>query len=246
MSGCRTGTLTGGTDEASLPERFEHLRVYVQHAPVAVAMFDREMRYLAVSRRWLSDYGLAGDDLTGRSHYGIFPEIPDRWREAHRRGIAGEILSCSEDRFERGDGRVQWLRWEIRPWRDGTGEAGIVLFTEDITERHDALDRVERLNADLERSVLELSRDLLPTITTQAGEPAEIEVLRGATPICSHCKSIRTDTGIWQQPEPHLLPSLGTRFTHGICPNCIRKYFGEVPETLSSPELSQDEGAGIS
>ena len=123
------------SDEA-LRERQKQLSLFVEHAPAALAMFDREMRYLSVSRRWLSDYGLGERDILGHSHYEIFPEMPERWKEIHRRALAGEIVREDDDRFERADGSVQWLSWEVRPWYNDAGEvAGIVVFSEDITER---------------------------------------------------------------------------------------------------------------
>ncbi len=123
----------------ALRESEERLRLFIEHAPVALAVFDRRMRYLAVSLRWLEDYSLDGRDVIGRSHYEIFPEIPDRWKTVHQRGLAGEVVEADEDSFERLDGSVQWLHWAVRPWymADGT-VGGIVIFAEDITERKHA------------------------------------------------------------------------------------------------------------
>ena len=111
------------------------LQDFVEQAPLGIAMFDTDMRYLAASRRWLSDYGVAGP-VTGKSHYEVFPEIPERWKEIHRRALGGEVLREEIDCFERAHGQVQWVRWEVQPWRRNDGEiGGIIIFAEDVTDR---------------------------------------------------------------------------------------------------------------
>ncbi|MCP5277028.1 MAG: PAS domain S-box protein [Thiobacillus sp.] len=120
--------------ESALRESEARLRLFIEHTPVALAMFDREMRYLAASRRWLEDYGLGDGELLGRSHYEVFPEIGEAWKAIHRRGLAGEVVRADEDRFPRADGTVHWLRWDMRPWHTHDGSVGgIVIFSEDIT-----------------------------------------------------------------------------------------------------------------
>ncbi|MGC8660334.1 MAG: PAS domain S-box protein [Desulfomonilaceae bacterium] len=126
-------------------ERLETFRLFVESAPVAIAMFDRDMRYLAASHRWSEEYDLKGRDILGLSHYKVFPEISDRWKDAHQRGLSGEVVKTDEDLFERVDGGSQWLRWEITPWRLGDGQiGGIIIFTEDITQRKQAQMKAER------------------------------------------------------------------------------------------------------
>jgi len=119
---------------AAAAEAHARLQVFVEQAPAAVAMLDRELRYVACSRRWLADYGLEGRSVVGLAHYDVFPEIPDRWRAIHARCLAGAAEQSQADPFDRADGRRQWLRWDVRPWRDAHGEiGGLLMFTEDIT-----------------------------------------------------------------------------------------------------------------
>lgn len=114
----------------------QNLRLFVEHAPVSVALFDRDMRYLAISKRWLTQFNLGSQDLLGRSHYDVFPEIPERWKVVHQRGLAGEVINADEDEFKRADGTTQWSRWEVRPWRTDDGDiGGIILTIEDVTAR---------------------------------------------------------------------------------------------------------------
>ena len=119
------------------PDLFHCLnRTVIDQLPVSIAIFDTEMRYVAYSRQWVTHYQLpTTEDLTGRSHYEIFPEIPERWKAFHRQALRGEIVRGEEDRFERLDGTVQYDNWELRPWYDDHGAVGgIIALTEDITE----------------------------------------------------------------------------------------------------------------
>ena len=110
--------------------------LFVEHAPAAIAIFDAQLRFLAASRRWMEQFGLRGD-LPGRHYYDVFPEIHDmaEWKDAHQKGLAGESISGGDDCFQRKDGTVQYLRWEIHPWRKSDGSiGGIIAFSLDVTQ----------------------------------------------------------------------------------------------------------------
>jgi len=121
--------------EEALQAREDLLKIFVKNVPVGVAMLDRDMRYLQVSDRWCADYSIDSSQVLGRSHYELFPDIPERWKEMHKRALAGETLRAEEDRWDR-KGSTAWIRWELRPWRAPSGTVGgILIFAEDITHR---------------------------------------------------------------------------------------------------------------
>jgi diguanylate cyclase (GGDEF)-like protein/PAS domain S-box-containing protein len=128
--------------EEALRESKELLQLFIEHAPAALAMFDREMRYMAASGRWLENVSLTGREIIGHRPDEVH-RVPEPWKEAHRRGLAGETVRAEEDQYKRADGSVRWLRWEVRPWRTGDGGVGgIIMFSEDITQQMQAEERL--------------------------------------------------------------------------------------------------------
>ena len=126
------GTIHQSGERASPQSALEK---FVRNAPASVAMFDRNMRYVAASDRWLKDCGLQQEVVTSKSHYELIPAQPEHWEEAHRRGLAGETLH-SEESWQAADGTTHTIRWEIQPWGDsGMKTGGILIFMEDITDR---------------------------------------------------------------------------------------------------------------
>ncbi|MGB4400125.1 MAG: PAS domain-containing sensor histidine kinase [Daejeonella sp.] len=104
--------------------------------PTAVAVVDMDMKYLAASRQWIDDYGLQGQEILGKSHYDLFPEIGSEWKEIHAECLKGKIQKNSRDKFVRLNGDIQWLSWDIRPWKNDNGQiSGMIMYTEDITSR---------------------------------------------------------------------------------------------------------------
>jgi CheY-like chemotaxis protein len=55
-----------------------------------------------------------------------------------------------------------------------------------------------------------------------------VQTLSGLIPICAGCKKIRDDRGYWEQVEIYLAKHSAAKFTHGICPECTRKYYPDI------------------
>lgn len=142
-------------------EQEEQIRLFIKHTPAAIAMFDHNMRYMIASDRWYEDYGLETQEIIGKSHYDVFPEINKlpEWKSVHRRCLQGGVEIREQDLFVRNDGRVEWLKWEIHPWRTSNDQiGGIIIFTELITDRIKAEEHLKKLNNQLTESNKELEQ----------------------------------------------------------------------------------------
>ena len=123
----------------ALEESEARVRLFVEYTPAGVAMFDKEMGYLVASNRWLRDHNLEQQELVGCSYYEIFPDTSQATQQIHNTCLAGEIKKCEEEALLHSDGSLDWVRWEIHPWRNNHQEiGGVIMFSEVITERKQA------------------------------------------------------------------------------------------------------------
>lgn len=123
--------------EKILSNERNRLKAFVQNAPAAVAMLDKNMLYIAASNRWKDEYKLdENSDIIGKSHYEIFPNISDHWKLHHQLCLKGEVLKNDEESWRpEGWDQDMYLKSEIRPWYEINGDiGGIIMFTQDITE----------------------------------------------------------------------------------------------------------------
>jgi len=92
---------------------------------------------------------------------------------------------------------------------------GIVCVAQDITEQKRAEEAKEKLICELEDAL------------------SQVKQLKGLLPICSYCKKIRDDKNYWQSVESYVTEHTEAVFSHGVCPECKKKYLDsqfEEPE----------------
>ncbi len=134
--------------ETAIERERQQLQQIVNCAPVAIAMFDTQMCYLAHSSQWLTHHGLDSfgqsqnpgsnnstqPSLIGRNYYQVLSDIPERWRKAHQRALQGEIVSVTEDLWQKLDGSSTYIRWTLSPWYLAEGEIGGIAIAIDCID----------------------------------------------------------------------------------------------------------------
>ena len=125
--------------EEDLASAEKSLALFLRYSPVAVAMFDRDMRYLAASRQWRSLFELKDESILGRRHADVRPEHPFTGQEQSELALSGLAPTVEEHLVPRSDGGVNWIRRKVRPWRGSDGEiGGLIVFAEIVTARKQA------------------------------------------------------------------------------------------------------------
>lgn len=150
--------------ERKLEEWHSLTEYIIKHDPNAIAVYDKNLRYIFASERYLSDYRVSDRDIIGKHHYEVFPEMPQRWKDIHRRVLSGAIERSEDDCFERADGTIDYNRWECRPWYDANGEiGGMITYTEVVTE-HKLAEEKLRESEQKYRLITENISDVVMTI----------------------------------------------------------------------------------
>ena len=130
----------------------------------------------------------------------MHPDDRARTLDRNAQVRAGAPSRDFENRYLCKDGSFRWLRWNAMP---DPASGLIYSVARDVTE-------AKRADADRERLIVELQDAL-----------AEVKRLQEILPICSYCRKIRDDANYWHTVEGYFAEHTSTRFSHGICPDCM-------------------------
>jgi two-component system cell cycle sensor histidine kinase/response regulator CckA len=131
-------------DELEIPS----LREIIRESVRAIALLDRENRYVMYSERWLIDHRLEHKDWQGISIYESNRSFPAHWRALHAGCLNdGETRSSESELITRADRTSEWMSWQCRPWRNKRGECGgLVIVSEIVTSRRETEAALQRAN----------------------------------------------------------------------------------------------------
>ncbi len=130
------------------------LSSFIDYTPARLAVFDKNMRFLAASRNWIEAANYGERDVIGTCYYDRFPQLPEKFRQIHARALKGEVCSSDHDYYDHPDGQRDWYRWECRPWKTPDGDiGGVIVLNQDITGIMQALNRAEQAENRVQRAI---------------------------------------------------------------------------------------------
>jgi sigma-B regulation protein RsbU (phosphoserine phosphatase) len=184
----------------------------VSHLSQCVFRKDREGRFTFANERFCRLLGKTLGEIQGRTDLDFFPrELAEKYRQDDQRVMAEREVWEEVEETALPSGKRIFVQVVKTPLVNATGEVvGVQGIFWDITEHQGA-------EAERERLVVELQSAL-----------ANVKTLSGLVPICAGCKKIRDDKGFWSEVENYVAKHTDARFTNGLCPECVKKYYPDM------------------
>lgn len=152
-------------------------------------------------------FGYKFDEVAGRSmSMFVPPDAPDEMPVILQWLQRGDPVKDFETVRQARGGRLIHLAVSISPVKNSSRIVGAAMIARDIERR---------IRAEQDRDIL--LRQLQASL-------AQVQLLSGLLPICANCKKVRDDQGYWTQVEVYVRDRTHAEFTHGICPDCAKKY----------------------
>jgi PAS domain S-box-containing protein len=200
------------TERKGMEDKLRQLSRAVEQSPASIIITDAAGTIEYVNPKFIEVTGYALAEVLGKN-----PRIlksgdkgPESYRELWQTITAGKEWR-GEFHNKKKNGELYWESASLSPIRDLAGRiTHYVAVKEDITAR-------KQTEAERVQLIQELQAAL-----------ANVKSLSGLLPICSGCKKIRDDKGYWSQVESYVQMHSEATFTHGLCPDCIKKYYPEL------------------
>ncbi len=209
--------------QSTLLEEKEKWRNLFEQSPIGIEVYNAEGVLTDINTVCLIIFGARREDLLGRFRLLDDPNLP---KLALSKLMSGQSV-CYDRRFDfelvkqnnlypTSRTGVCDLSVMITPLRDGERLLGYLVQVQDVTEPKRAEEERERLLKEVQEAL------------------AQVQALAGLLPICVSCKKIRDDKGYWTQVENYISSHTSATFTHGFCPECMKKNFPEVADDLNA------------
>ena len=196
----------------------------LETTPALMVVLDPQGRILRWNRACEDFTGLSHLESIGMPLWEIFPVPAPILENGLHRLLAGEPLEYESEWSDAG-GQRRWLHWKSGAHRGEDGAVAYIICSGiDITLRRRAEQERERLIGELQEAI------------------AHIKTLDGLIPICAGCKKIRDDRGYWQEVEAYIEARSEAEFSHGLCPECIRRLYPDYAGRIAARSKDGETG----
>ena len=193
--------------DQSMFEDSPNIHMLLDSAPYGIFIIDLAGKIIFASEKAAERLGKTPKEIIGTTLTEYFP--PDIAEKRRLKGFEA-VNSGTPQKLEDQVGD-RWYYSKICPLKDSSGIiTSLAIYSDDITERKQVEKEREELLSDLQASL------------------RKVKTLKGLVPICSHCKSIRNDKGYWSRIESYISLSTDADLSHGICPDCAKKYYPDI------------------
>jgi PAS domain S-box-containing protein len=194
--------------EEALRESAEKFRFVFENAYDGMSIFeetpDRQQRRLVeCNARYAEMSGRSREELL---QIGITSNLARTLSLDDRQSVEHGAVFSGSFSWNRPDGKDNIIEYTAVPIKM-EGKMFAIGIDRDVTERR-------RTEAEREKLIAELQSAL-----------SDVSTLSGLVPICANCKKIRDDKGYWTQLERYIQERSAARFSHGICPDCMKKLY---------------------
>lgn len=111
------------------------LNAFVRDSPVAMAILDRNLNYIACSKSWIEGSQFDSSNIIGLNHYDLYPNLPVRWRKKFEAALKGKTQYIRREYYQITEEIGSWFNADISPWKTEEGKVGgIIIHTETIDE----------------------------------------------------------------------------------------------------------------
>ena len=198
-------------DSEEIKKKVHFLQTIIDTIPSPIFFKDTKGRYSFCNSAFEEYAGLKKDEIIGKKDYDLNPErIADPYHKLDNILLRNGGVQDYEVSFQNPDGTSHAVLFNKACYISVDGSVGgLVGVITDVTERKI-----------IEEEKKELIRELQKAL-------AEIKTLGGLLPICSFCKKIRDDKGYWSRLEEYIQTHSQAEFSHGICPDCLKKHYPE-------------------
>ena len=175
--------------------------------PEPCAYLDNDFKVIDINPRFQEFFGFSLEEIKGKEIDAMI--IPEDY-ETEATKLSNDTLSgyVYFDTYRKSkNGKLVAVSISAAPIIVNKKSKGSFVIYKDISKR-------KKIEEERENIISELQNAL-----------DEVKTLEGLIPICSHCKKIRDDSGFWGNVEQYISKHTNVDFSHGICPDCLEKYY---------------------